>query len=116
MSPRKRPEEVTDAELTVMSVLWSRSPATIREIADAVYPGGSTSEYATVGKLLERLEKKGCVVRRRGSGPHLFEPAVDRQDLVDRELSRTAERLCGGSVAPLLTHLVHHGALSDEQT
>lgn len=115
MPRKKKPEDVTDAELTILSVLWDRGRATIREIADDVYPGGSTSEYATVGKLLERLENKGCVARRRGPGRHVFEATIDRQSLVDRELTRTADRLCGGSVAPLLTHLVHHVDLSAAQ-
>ena len=54
--PAKRPD-VPDAELAVLKALWDQGEATIREIADRLYPGGETSHYATVQKLLDRLEE-----------------------------------------------------------
>ena len=65
----RRPQDVTDAEREVLRALWEQGPATIRALADELYPGGSTSEYATVQKLLERLSDKGHV-SRRADGRH----------------------------------------------
>jgi predicted transcriptional regulator len=59
-----------------------------------------------VQKLLERLETKGCVERDRSRAVHAFTAAVDRQELIGRRLQATAEKLCGGSMTPLLMHLV----------
>ena len=64
----RTPQDVTDAELAVLQVLWEQGPATIRQLTDRLYPEGKTSHYATVQKLLERLQAKGCVSRDRG-GP-----------------------------------------------
>lgn len=109
----KRPTpKVTDAELAVLEVLWERGPLSIRRIADELYPGGRASDYATVQKLLERLEAKGCVARDRSSFAHLFQARVERRDLIDRQLAEVAEKLCEGSLTPLLTHLVTHRKLS----
>ena len=60
--------DVTDAELAVLQTLWEHGPATIRQLADILYPGGKAAQYGTVQKLLERLEGKTCVRRdlRRG--------------------------------------------------
>ena len=57
----QKPKDVTDAEMAVLQVLWDRSSATIRELTDAVYPGGGASDYSTVKKLLARLQTKGLV-------------------------------------------------------
>jgi BlaI family transcriptional regulator, penicillinase repressor len=107
--------DVTDAELAVLQVLWERGSATIRQLTDALYAGGSTSQYATVQKLLERLEAKGCIRRDRQPWPHLFEATVDRDDLIGRRLRAVAEKLCGGSLTPLVTHLISVERLSPQE-
>lgn len=108
----RTPQDITDAELSVMQVLWDHGPAPIRRIADALYPEGRTSQYATVQKLLERLEEKECVRRDRSAAIHHFSAVVGRDELVGRRLQAVAEKLCGGSWTPLLTHLVQHRKLS----
>ena len=57
-------------------------------------------------KLLERLEAKGYVHRDRRRPVHVFAAAIDRDALIGRRLRDMAEKLCGGSLTPLLTHLV----------
>jgi len=106
------PKDVTDAEVSILQFLWDRGKATVREIAEALYSGRSASQQATVQKLLERLEGKECVTRSRETWPHTFEPAIQRSDLIGRQLQQTADKLAGGSLQPLLTHLVSAGGLT----
>jgi BlaI family penicillinase repressor len=113
MKNRER-TRVTDAELAVLEVLWARGGLSIREIADAVYPGGGASEYSTVQKLLERLEGKGCISRDRRSFAHTFVTRVDRGHLIRDELEELAAKLCEGSFTPLLVHLVKSRKLRAE--
>ncbi len=108
-------QDVTDKELEILQVLWDRGPAPIRSLVEALYPGGGTSSYATVQKLLERLEEKGYVRRDRRTAAHLFAAAVDRDALIGRRLEDVAEKLCGGSLTPLLTHLVRARRLSQRE-
>ena len=68
----RTPQDVTDAELAVLQVLWDDGPATIRQLTDVLYPGGGTAQYATVQKLLDRLEAKGFVHRDRSAAAHTF--------------------------------------------
>jgi BlaI family transcriptional regulator, penicillinase repressor len=107
--------DVTDAELAVLQVLWDRPEANIRQLTDVLYPGGAAAQYATVQKLLERLEAKGCVRRDRSCWPHVFAAAVDRDALIGLRLRTMAEKLCGGSLTPLLTHLVETEGLRPEE-
>ena len=99
-------QDVTDTELAILQVLWDQGPATIRQLTDALYPGGGTVQYATVQKLLERLEAKGFVRRDRRPAAHTFTAAIGRDALIGRRLEDVSEKLCGGSLTPLLTHLV----------
>src|SRR3954451_9097930 len=108
-------QDVTEAELAVLQELWDRGSATIRQLTDAIYPEGGASRYATVQKLLERLEAKGCVRRDRGPGVQVFAAAIGRSELIGRRLRAVAETLCDGSLTPLLTHLVQAERLSDQE-
>jgi predicted transcriptional regulator len=101
-----RPLDVTDAELAVLQTLWEQGTLTIRQITEVLYPEGTAAQYATVQKLLERLETKDCVRRDRGKWPHCFTAAIDRETLIGWRLRAMAEKLCGGSMAPLLLHLL----------
>ena len=111
----RRPRDVTDAELDVLRALWGDGPATIRTLADGLYPSGGTSEYATVQKLLERLEGKGHVTRRTEGRQNVYSATVQREELVARRLRDTADDLCDGSLTPLITQLVSAGSLSREE-
>jgi predicted transcriptional regulator len=110
MAPRSL--RLTDAEFAVLEPLWDAGPQTIRQLTARLYPGQSTSDYATVQKLLERLEGKRCVKRDRSGLAHVFRAAVAREDLIDEQLRAIAERLCDGSLVPVLSQLVRRAALS----
>ena len=108
----RAPQDVTDAELAVLQVLWDRGTATRRQITDVLYPGGGPAHYTTVQKLLERLGAKGYVARQREGGAVTFRPTVGREELISRRLQDVAEKLCGGSLTPLLINLVRTQALT----
>jgi BlaI family penicillinase repressor len=108
----KRAAHVTEAELAVLEVLWDRGPATAREITERLYPRGKPADVATVQKLLQRLEKKKFVSRDRSERVHRFSAAIPRQEFAGQQLSGLAEKLSGGSLTPLLVHLVEHNRLS----
>ena len=107
--------DVTEAELAVLRLLWERPASPIRDIMRELYPAGTQSDYATVQKLLERLEAKRCVPRDASEVPHRFSAAVGRGELIGRRLREMADKLCGGSVAPLVTNLVESRALTPRE-
>ena len=108
----RTPQDVTDAELAVLQVLWELRTATVRELTERLYPEGTSALNATVQKLLERLEAKKCVKRNRKTWPHQFSAAVASEVLIARQLQTTANKLCQGEIHPLLTTLVKARGLS----
>ena len=98
----REPQDVTEAELAILQVLWRQGKCSIRQLTDDLHPGGDEAQYATVKKQLERMEAKGLVERDRSLFVHVFTAAVDRQELLGRGLAALAERFCEGSFAPIL--------------
>ena len=109
------PGDVTEGELAVLEVLWDRGPSAIRQVTDRLFPGGSTAQYATIQKQLERLEDKGFVARDRTLHVHLFSATMGRDELIGRRVRAVVDRLCGGSLLPLLSHLAEAHELTDAE-
>jgi predicted transcriptional regulator len=107
-----RVEQVTDGELSILEVIWEQETPTSRDIADAIYKHVSDSKVASVQKLLERLEAKGCVGRDRRERAHRFHALVSREDFLRHRMRALADRLCGGAIAPLVTTLLRSKGLS----
>ena len=111
----KKPVNVTDAELAVLKVLWARGALTARAIAEAVYPRGAESEFAAVHSFLQRLERKGLVIRNRSSFVHVFSAAASQTEVLGHELQTLVERLGGDSIAPLIMQLIDQKRLSRKE-
>jgi BlaI family penicillinase repressor len=111
----RKAQDVTEAELAVLQALWRDGPRTIREVAAILDSANQDAYYATVKKLLERLEAKGFVRREPQGIAYRYEATVDRDELVGQRLRTLAESLCEGSVTPLLTQLAQHERLSKKQ-
>lgn len=99
-------DQVTETELSILQVLWDRGEVTTREIAEALYEEVTDPKVASVQKLVERLEAKGCVERDRSERAHRFRPRVTREAFLQDRLQAMADRLCSGSLAPLMSALV----------
>ena len=114
--PRARPQlQALETRLAPAVILWDGGPATIRKLTDRLYPAGGVAQYATVQKLLDRLESKGYIRRDRSASVHVFAASVAREDLIGRRLKAIADKLCGGSLTPLLSHLIQSRPLSPEE-
>lgn len=93
----KRP---TDAELTILRVLWDQGPTTVREVYK-ILNSGKTVGYTTVLKLMQIMTEKGLVERDESCRPQIYRPCLPREqterqlvkDLVDRAFGGSAKRL-----------------------
>lgn len=108
----RAPREITETELSLLNELWQRHSATVPELTEALYGNTAPALLATVRKLLDRLEAKGCVERDRGRWPHHYSAVVKREELAGNRLQAAADELFDGDLTPLLTHLVRSRKLS----
>jgi predicted transcriptional regulator len=106
------PVSLANAELSVMELLWGHGSLTARQIQDELYGESDRSQHGTVQRLLQRLEDKGFVRRERSESSQTFTPCITREAYAGGQLETLAERLTGGSIAPLLSHLIDQKRLS----
>jgi BlaI family transcriptional regulator, penicillinase repressor len=99
-------EPITEGELSILEVIWEQGAPTSRDIAAAIYEKVSDSKMASVQKLLERLESKGCVSRDRRERAHRFQALFSQEDFLRHRLEGLADRLCDGAIVPLVTTLL----------
>ena len=103
---------LANAELSVMEQLWDRGGLTARQIQDRLYGESDRSQHGTVQRLLQRLEDKDFVRRERSGPAAVFAARVSREEYAGSQLASLVDRLTGGSIAPLLSHLIDQKLLS----
>jgi len=103
MSSQPRP---TDAELSVLRVLWSRGPSTVREVYEVLCQERDLG-YTTVLKALQVMLQKGLVERDESERSHVFSAAVQEAETQTHLLEDLVEKAFGGSALRLLTHALN---------
>ena len=96
----------TDAELEILTVLWSRGPTTVREVHETVGLRKPT-QYTTVLKLMQIMAEKGLVRRDEKQRAHIYEAARPREwtqqqlagDLLQRAFNGSARSLMVGALS-----------------
>src|SRR5215475_4133979 len=73
-----QPPRPTDAELEILTVLWSRGPSTVRDVHEVI-AGRKPTQYTTVLKLLQIMTDKGLVRRNEKQRAHVYEAARPRE-------------------------------------
>lgn len=102
---------ISEAESTVMEVLWRRSPCTAEEIIDAL-AGVVDWQPATVKTLINRLLRKRAIDAEKDGRRYRYRPLLSRQDYLAEQSSGLVDRLFGGRIAPLVAHFSEHRRLS----
>lgn len=103
MSDTPRP---TDAELEILTVLWSRGPSTVRDVHETIQKLRG-AQYTTVLKLLQIMAEKGLVRRDEAQRAHVYQAAKPREwtqrqlagDLLRRAFQGSARSLMMGALS-----------------
>ncbi|HZT44192.1 MAG TPA: BlaI/MecI/CopY family transcriptional regulator [Chthonomonadaceae bacterium] len=90
----------TDAELSILRVLWRQGPSTVRDVYEEL-SRERPMVYTTVLKLMQIMTEKGLVHRKEHGRAHIYHPAQSEEnaqrtlvnDLLDRAFGGSAQRL-----------------------
>jgi BlaI family penicillinase repressor len=94
-------------QLMIMRVLWDNGRANAREITEALNHLEPIA-HSTVQTLLRKLEAKGAIGHEVENRTFVFRPLVG-EDRVKRNATHDLlDRIFGGSVADLVSHLLQH--------
>jgi len=99
----------TDAELEILTVLWSRGPTTVREVHETISARKPT-QYTTVLKMMQIMAEKGLVRRDEKQRAHIYEAARPREWTQQQLAGDLLKRAFNGSPRSLMM-----GALSSRK-
>jgi predicted transcriptional regulator len=106
----KDPPRPTEAELEILTVLWSRGPSTVRDVHEAIARRKPT-QYTTVLKMLQIMVEKRLVERNEEARAHVYQASRPREWTQRQIAGDLLERAFGGSAKSLVV-----GALSARKT
>lgn len=95
---------LSDLQLALMRVLWSRDEASVADIAAAL--DERELAHTTVATLLTRLAKRGLVSARRDGRQLIYRAEVAEPDVRRSMVGGLLRSVFGGDPAALLAHLV----------
>src|SRR5438034_5798052 len=91
----------TEAELSILRVLWERGPSTVREIWDRINPGQQTG-YTTVLKISQIMFEKGLLDRNETERSHVYKPRLTEEQTQRQVVGHLLERVFSGSARKLV--------------
>ena len=98
---KKNIRRPTDAELTILQVLWDRGSSTVREVYKILNSSKKVG-YTTVLKLMQIMTDKGLVERDENLRPQLYSPRYPREQTQRQLIKDLADRAFGGSAKRLV--------------
>lgn len=110
MAQKTHPPRPTDAELEILSVLWSTGPATVRQVYELISER-RPAQYSTILKFMQIMADKGLLLRDEKQRAHVYKAARPREWTQQQLAGHLLERAFSGSAKALLI-----GALSAQKT
>jgi len=109
--PRKKALVLTDHELRLMEVLWTKKRATVSDVTAALPP--PSLAYNTVLSTLRTLEGKGYVAHDEIGRAYTYRPLVARNDAARSAVNHVLARFFQNSPNALAMTLLEDVPLRD---
>jgi predicted transcriptional regulator len=100
-------KKLTPTEWEIMEAIWEMdSSPSVRDVLEYRFPNGEKA-YTTVQTIMNTLEKKGILSRKKIGLVNFYTPVITREKMVNAEVSSLLKRLFDGSVPALANYLIH---------
>ena len=103
---------LTDRELDIMNILWTRGAATVAEVRDGLE---DELAYTTVLTVLRTLEAKGHVGHEGAGRAYLYFPKTVRRDAARAALRHVLDAVFDGAPDRLVARLLTDERVTPEQ-
>ncbi|HWE87748.1 MAG TPA: BlaI/MecI/CopY family transcriptional regulator [Terracidiphilus sp.] len=112
--PPKPSNTLTQAELRLMKVLWTRGESSVADMA-AACAGDSPLAYTSVLTTIRILEQKGYVAHRQEARAFLYSASVAEREASRSEVQHILGRFFGNSREKLVLSLLGDDSISPEE-
>ena len=103
----------TEAELSLLNILWKMGPATVRQIHETVSQTQKTG-YTTVLKILQIMHEKTLVVRDESNRAHIYAAANSETVTQSSLLKDLVLKAFGGSTSKLVMRALDNSTSKEE--
>lgn len=103
----------TEAELTLLNILWKMGPATVRQIHESVSVSQKTG-YTTVLKILQIMHEKALVIRDESNRAHVYAAANSETVTQSSLLKDLVLKAFGGSTSKLVMRALDNSTSKQE--
>ena len=106
----------TEAELSLLRVLWAKHPATVREVMELINQGRNPPlAYTTVLKFMQIMTEKGLVSRDDSERTHTYSPRVPAEQTKRQLVGDLLERVFEGSISQLVLQALGTSKMSQNE-
>jgi predicted transcriptional regulator len=112
---RPAAKDLTERELEVLHVFWSRGEATASEARDRLAESGLDRTYTTIANIVRALYEKGFLKQVNQERPFVYRSARSYEEVTGRLLGHLIERVFRGSRAHLLCRLMEQRKFTAEE-
>lgn len=103
----------TPAELEILTVLWKKETATVRDVYEVLNQRKPTV-YTTVLKLMQIMYEKGLVERDSSNKAHIYRARQPQMETQQNLVSDLLEKAFRGSALKLVQHVLETKPASAE--
>lgn len=112
--PPKRSNTLTEAELRIMRILWTKGESLVSDLVSAM-PADTPLAYNSVLTTVRILEQKGYVCHRQEGRAFLYSPCIAEHDASRSEVRHVMHRFFGNSREQLMLSLLGEGEITPEE-
>ncbi|MHC4178483.1 MAG: BlaI/MecI/CopY family transcriptional regulator [Planctomycetota bacterium] len=109
---RPRAKELTQRELEVMHVFWSRGQSTVADVREQLSHAGRDLAYTTVATLVRILSEKGFLEQTKRERPFVYRPVRSFEEVSRTLLGDVVQQVFRGSREQLLLSLLEQRKLT----
>ena len=111
---KKSSPELTEAEWTIMKVVWENQPCAAGTVQEALKKSKDWA-YSTVKTTMDRMVSKGLLGITKIRNLQLFSSRISQTDAKKGELRKMLKRAFDGALTPMMQFLIEHEDLSKEE-
>jgi BlaI family transcriptional regulator, penicillinase repressor len=105
--------ELTEAEWTIMKVVWENQPCAAGTVQDALAKDKGWA-YSTIKTTMDRMVVKGLLEIKKIRNLQLFSSTINATQARKGEFHKMLSRAFDGALGPMMQYLVEHEKLSDD--
>jgi BlaI family transcriptional regulator, penicillinase repressor len=111
---RPKTPTLTEQELEIMKIVWSRDVSTVRDVYEALLERRKIA-YTTVMTMMKILEQKKYLLKTQEDRAYIYRPAKPKNQVIKGMVREFVNRVFNGSAEPLLLHLMEDQRLSKKE-